>query len=243
LPNKPTPTTTVTCKSTATANGFRVEINGQISSNGSGIANKAVQLYYSNNGGVNWESLTLVNSDSNGKFSAVWMPSVSGVFLLKAVSEANSEYNQATTQVNFVISETPDKNVFSVTSNSTITEFKFDSVANELSFKAEGATNTKGYVTVNVPKTLIEDISNLKVYFDENEVTFNSELQIDTWIITIYYTHSAHTIVMDLSGNGASNGDNQPLGQLPIYAIAIIAIVIVAVAAVAVLRKKQKTTN
>jgi len=242
-PNKPTPTISVASKSTAIANGFRVEINGIITGNGTGLASKAVQLYYSNNGGANWESLTLVNSGNDGKFSAVWVSSASGNFVLKAVSEANSEYNQATTQFNFVISETPDKNVLSVTSNSTITEFEFNSVTNKISFKAAGTTDTKGYVAINVPKTLVGDISNLKVYLDGNEVTFNSELQIDTWVITIYYTHSAHTIVMDLSGSGASNVDNQPLGQLPIYEIAIIAIVIIAVVAVAVLKKKQKTFN
>ncbi len=240
-PNKPTPTIAVACKSTAIDSGFRVEINGLITCNGTKLSNKAVQLYYSNNGGTSWESLTRVNSGVDGKFSAVWISSASGNFGLKAVSEANSEYNQAATQVNFVISETPDKNVLSVTSNSTITQFKFDSETNQLSFKAEGASHTNGYVAINVPKTLVSDASNLKVYLDGNEVTFNSELQIDTWVITIYYTHSVHTIVMDLSGT--SNVDNQPLGQLPIIAVAIIAIVIIAVAVVAVLKKKQKTNS
>lgn len=240
-PNKPTPTINVACKSAAIANGFRVEINGLITCNGTGLA-KAVQLYYSNNGGNNWESLTLVNSGVDGKFSAVWISPASGNFVLKAVSEGNTEYNQGTTQVNFVISETPDKNVLSVTSNSTITQFKFDSETNQISFKAEGASHTNGYVAINVPKTLVEDVSNLKVYLDGSEVTFNSELQIDTWVITIHYSHSVHTIVMDLSGT--SNVDNQP-SEPPTYTIAIViaAIVIIAIAAVAVLKKKQKINN
>lgn len=241
-PNKLTPTITVASKSTAIDSGFRVEINGIITGNGTVLASKPVQLYYSNNGGASWESLTRVDSAVDGKFSAVWISPASGNFMLKAVSEADSEYNPATTQVNFVISEAPDRNVLSVTSNSTITEFKFDSASNKVSFKAEGASNTHGYVAINVPKTLVADVSNLKVYLDGSEVSFNSELQIDTWVITIYYSHSVHTIVMDLSGSGTSNVDNEP-SELPTYtiAIAIAAIVIIAIAAVAILKKKQKT--
>ena len=240
-PNKPTPTIAVSCQSTSTANNFRVEINGILSGNGAGLANKAVQLYYSNNGGSSWESLTMVNTANDGKFTAVWMPSVSGISLIKAVCEGNTEYNQASTIVNFAVTPAPKQSVFSVTSNSTITQLGFNSATKELSFNATGPSGTKGYVSINIPKTLVNDFSDLKVYLDGNEVTFTGELQIDTWIITFYYEHSTHTIVMDLSGT--ENSSNSP-SQLPIYAIAIVvAIVIIAVASVAVLKKKHRNND
>ena len=239
-PNKPTPTIDVSCQSTSTANGFRVEINGILSGNGTWLANKAVQLYYSNDGGKSWVSLTLVNTGNDGKFNAVWMSPVSGIFLVKAVCEGNTEYNQASTTVNFAVTPAPEQNVFSITSNSTITQLAFNSETKELSFNATGPSGTKGYFSINIPKTLINDISGLKVYLDGSEVTFSSEQQTDLWIITFSYSHSTHTIVMDLSNT--SNPNNTP-AQLPIYVIAIVAIAIIAVAAVAVLKKKHKNND
>ena len=102
-PSKPTPTINIQCKSTATDNGFRVAIKGLLSSNGTALSDEAVQLSYSKDGGLNWESLTRVNTGGDGKFNAVWISSASGVFMLKAECAASPEYNQATVTVNFAI--------------------------------------------------------------------------------------------------------------------------------------------
>ncbi len=240
-PNKPTPTIDVSCKSTAISNGFKVEINGLLSNSGSALSGKAVQLYYSKDGGKNWESLTLVNTGGDGKFNAVWVSPASGIFMFKAECAANSEYNQATATVNFAIEPATTDNygeyVFTMMSNSTISQLDFRSENSELSFVASGETGTKGYVNVNVPKTLISDISRLKVYLDGSEVTFSSSEDTDAWIITITYTHSTHSIVMALSGDQTQN-QPQPTNQWIVIGASIITIVIVAVTIVAVLNKK-----
>jgi N-methylhydantoinase B/oxoprolinase/acetone carboxylase alpha subunit len=105
-----------------------------------------------------------------------------------------------------------------------------------LSFTASGETGTKGYVTVNIPKTLISDISTLKVYLDNKAVTFSNTQDSDAWIITINYSHSTHKIVMDLTGT--QNQNNQPIPWIIVgagVAFAIIAVLVVTL----VLKKRQ----
>ncbi len=238
-PNKPTPTISIQCKSTSIDNGFKVEINGILSSNGTELSGKMIQLYYSKDNGKNWETLTTVNTGNGGKFNAVWISSASGVFMLKAECAASTEHNQATVTVNFAIEpENTGENVFTMTSNSTISQLRFDSETSELSFVTSGETGTKGYTTISIPKTLISDISDLKVYLDNNKVTFTSSLDQDTWFITISYTHSIHNIVMSLSGT-----QNQPNQQTPWTIIgAGVAIAIIAAIVIVVSLKKRHPT-
>lgn len=232
-----TPTIDVSCKSIPTDNGFKVEISGLLASNGAGLSDKAVQLYYSNDGGNNWETLTLVNTGNDGKFNAVWHAPMSGILSIKAVSEANTEYNQATIAVNHAVTEATDQNVFSMTSNSTITKLIFNSETKELSFNASGETGTEGYVSINIPKSLIADISNLKVYVDDITVSYDVKEQTDWWIITFNYSHSSHTIVMALSETSTDQNDTSS-EQMLLYVLPIIAIAIIATTAV-ILRKRQ----
>jgi hypothetical protein len=238
-PSKPIPTINVKCKSTSTDNGFKVEINGLVTVSDSALSNKAVQLYYSKDGGINWESLTQVTTGSDGRFNAVWISAASGVFMLKAECAPNTEYNQATATISFAIepSSETSENVFTMTSNSTISQLRFDSETSEFRFAASGKTNTHGYVTVNIPKTLINNIANLKVFLDGNAVTFTSSEETDSWTITIAYTHSTHTIVMALNSNQT---DKQPQGnQWIVIGASSITIAIVAASIVAVINKKR----
>ncbi|MCL1977468.1 MAG: hypothetical protein FWG55_05130 [Candidatus Bathyarchaeota archaeon] len=240
-PDKPTPVINFQGKSTPIDNGFRVDISGILSNNNVGLADKAIQVYNSKDGGRTWETLTIVNTDNEGKFSVSWVSSSSGIFLFKAECAADIEYNWAITTVNVAIepaSESNSKeNVFTMTSNSTISQLSFNSETSELSFKASGETGTTGYVSVNMPKTLINNISNLKVYLDGNELTFSSSQESDTWTITITYTHSTHTIVMNL----AKDSQNQNNPQLPTEIIIVASIIgaILIAAAIVTTRKKK----
>ena len=238
--NKPTPIINVQCMSTPTEGGFKVEISGSCSNNNMPLADKAIQLYSSKNGGKTWDHLTLVNTNNEGKFSAVWISPTSGIFLIKAECAATAEYNLAVATVNLAIEPALEGNnaekVFTVTSNSTISQLSFNSEASELSFTATGETGTTGFVSVNIPKTLIKDISGLKVYLDGKELAFSSSQESDTWTITITYTHSTHTIVMSLNG-GAQNQINS---QLLLWAsIACIIVSIILVAAIVTKLKKK----
>ncbi len=247
-PNKPTPTINLQCKSTHIDSGFRVDLSGTISNNNIGLANKALQLYISKDGGRTWEPLTLVNTNNEGQFNAVWVSSTSGIFSFKAEHTADSEYNGVTATINFAIEPATEgnikENVFTISSNSTISQLNFNSETSELSFRANGDTGTTGYVNVNVPKTLINDISNLKIYLDGKQIAFSSSQGSDTWTITITYSHSTHTIVMNLSG-GAQNPNNPQITSWTIIVAGIIAgtvLITVAIATVA-LKKKRHNKN
>lgn len=240
-PSKPAPIINLQGKSVPISTGYRVEISGTCSNNNMGLANKAIQLYSSKNGGKNWEPLSIVNTDNEGQFNAVWVSLTSGTFLIKAECGETGEYASATATVNLaiepVLSNHNGETVFTVTSNSTISQLAFNSKTSEFSFTASGATGTKGYVNVNIPKTLIKDLTNLMVYLDGKELAYHTTEEADTWIITIIYTHSTHIITMNL----ASSTQNQ--NTIVTMIAGIIGIVaIIAVATIVTTKKKKRSS-
>jgi hypothetical protein len=200
-PALPTPSIELVCKSTTT-NGLKVDISGTATLDGVALQDQPVLLSYSVTDGSTWDSLTLVRTLSDGSFSATWMPSVTGNYLLKATVEGTASMNGVAKIVNLVITpdSSADSNVFTLTSNSTIRQFTFDPDTKQLSFTAEGPSNSAGYVNIFIPKTVLSDISTLKTYLDGNEISFTSQSQSDAWLISFSYHHSTHTIVMSLGG-------------------------------------------
>jgi len=237
-PNLPTPTIDVTCKGATTSYGPKVEISGKLLLSGNAIAEWPVLISYSVTGGETWESLTLVHTRSDGGFVAVWYPDVTGNYLIKASTDATSTMNAASEIVNLALTPDKNQNVFTLNSNSTITQFAFNSTSNQLSFVASGDSGTTGYVEIYIPKTIINDISQLITYIDNQQVSFNSESQGDSWLITFSYSHSEHKITLVMGD--ASQVTNTGNTQIVWYAIPIIAIAVVAVAVVLMLKRKAK---
>ncbi|MCL2256765.1 MAG: hypothetical protein FWC14_00965 [Candidatus Bathyarchaeota archaeon] len=238
--NKITPTINLQGRSIPIDTGYRVEISGTCTSNSRELTNMAIQLYNSKDGGKTWEPLSMVNTNAEGKFNAVWVSLTSGTFLIKAESTATTEYNSATATVNLAIEPTDNTSnggtVFTVTSNSTISQLIFNSNTTELSFTATGTTGTTGYVSVNIPKTLINDLTDLKVYLDGNELTYISAQDQDTWFITFTYSHSTHTITMNFANNNQTQ--NTP-DMMWIIAIAIAIIGLIAAVTIFAVQKKK----
>ncbi|MDR2203277.1 MAG: hypothetical protein LBE76_03050 [Nitrososphaerota archaeon] len=245
-PSKLTPVIGLHCKSLPLNGGFRVDISGTCTSNNEALANKTVQLYVSKDGSRTWEPLTLVNTDNAGKFSAVWVSQTSGIFLIKAECAADVTYNSSVATVTVAIEPakegSKENTVFTMTSNSTISQLSFNSETSELGFTASGTTGTTGYVSVNIPQTLIKDISNLKVYLDGNEITFSSSQESDAWIITITYTHSTHTIIMNLTSDAQNQNTDSSIVWI-VVAFVLISSVITVVAIVAMKKNQYATTN
>jgi hypothetical protein len=237
-PSKATPTLDVSCKGTAiSSTEFKVEIKGKLSYNGGAISGEQILISYSVTGGDEWESLTSVNTGSDGGFVVVWTPSSTGDKLVKARWAGNASFNEAITTVNLALAPYSEQTMFSVNSNSTISEFAFNSTTKQLSFTASGPSDTTGYVTVYIPKSLINDISDLTVYVDETQITYSSESQTDSWILSFTYSHSTHKIVIDLSA-ASSETDETPADFTLIIIIAI-AIVVAVAAATLILKRKR----
>ena len=131
------PSLTTSCISSSSLSDFKVQIKGNLTFNATGISEAPILLSYSVNGGKSWVDLTLVQTGSDGSFYAEWMPSVTGYYSLKAVYEGNENYSDASVIVNFAVEPFQEQNVFSVNSNSTLTELSFDSNSRELSFNRE----------------------------------------------------------------------------------------------------------
>lgn len=207
----PNPTSTqnltvieVSCQSSASNSSFRGDIVGNVTSGGIGLQNVPVLLLTSLDGGTSWDALSLVNTDSNGKFSAVWTPSASGNYLLRAFWVGNTDYLGANGTISCVVTPFEKASNFLVSSNSTLSGLSFDSAAKELSFSVVGPNGTSGYVSVSIPKSLIADVSGLKVYLDGVELPYTVESQQDSWYISFSYHHSTHQVSINLDSSPTS---------------------------------------
>ena len=196
----PTPVLNVSCRSSSTLSDFRAEISGSLTYYGYGLSGVPVLLSYSVDGGKAWKELTLVNTDGDGEFVAVWLLSVTGNYFLKAECEGESEYAGTSAVISFVVTPSADaKNLISVASTSTVSAFAFNSTSGILAFDVSGPSGTIGQVQVYVPKTLVADAYNLQVFLDGNILYYDVESVGDSWLITFTYTHSTHKITVNLN--------------------------------------------
>ncbi len=196
-----TPTLTLSCITSTSYASFNVEITGSLTANGAALSGAPISIFTSTTSGNSWQDLTLVNTASDGTFSTQWQPSVTGTYMINATYAGDSNYSGQSTAVTlaaapFTFQNTQD--VFSVASNSTVTDLTFNSTNNELSFTVSGPSGTTGYVNAYIAKSLITDISTLKVYLDGNQITYTTTPTPDSWAIYFTYSHSTHTITMTL---------------------------------------------
>jgi hypothetical protein len=248
--NKQTPTITLQCKTTYTNNNqqYQIKITGTYTNNNTPLTNQPIQLYTSKNNGQTWQPLTTINTNNEGKFTTTYNTTTTETFLIKAQNQPTQEYNQTTTTINITIQPITTTNnnnnatteeeegVFTVSSNSTISELIFNSKTNELSFTTTGTTNTIGYTNINIPKTLLQDTTNLKIYIDKKETAYNITQEKDSWTITLTYTHSTHTITINLN-----NTQNQQ--STTITTTIIIATTLTICVISIIIKKKQHNKN
>jgi hypothetical protein len=232
-----TPTLAVSCKSSTTVSDFRVEISGSLTHDGTGLQGAPVLLSYSVDGGEIWNQLTLVNTGTNGNFLAVWLPTVTGNYLLKAEYLGDDNYSETSIIVNFVVSPFDEQNVFSVTSNSTISTLAFNATSGELYFTVSGQADTRGYINVYVPEALISDAANLEVFLDGNTISFNVELLADSWFISFSYPHSTHEVAMKMNSASSTTVNENQLEQWLPYGIIIVLATITAFLLTVIKRK------
>jgi hypothetical protein len=112
-------------------------MNGQVTLNGNTISNTAVSIAYSIDNGGSWRDLTMVTTESDGTYSVDWRPDVSGYYLIRATCDETLAMNSASKTVSLALTRDEEQHsVFTVNSNSTITQFAFDSTSGKLSFVA-----------------------------------------------------------------------------------------------------------
>ena len=127
---------------------------------------------------------------------------------------------------------------FSIISNSTISEIAFNSTTSVLSFTVSGPHGTVGYTNVTIAKTLIANISELKVNLDGNQINYTSTSTDYSWLIHFTYGHSTHKVVILLSSLHANSSYTVSL-EPTIFG----GIIIVIIAAILLIYKKAHKKN
>lgn len=202
VPVVPRPILDFSCKSSTSNSGFNVEINGDLTLEGTAVPDAPILLSYSVTGGKTWKDLTLVYTDKDGHYSTTWLPSVTGNYLLKAYYEGDINNLPASSQINFALTTVTEENtIFSVSSNSTVTALQFNSTASELSFTVSGPSGTKGYVKCAIAKSLVSNPESIKLFLDGNQLSYDVTSTEVSWLLFFTYSHSAHRISINLPRN------------------------------------------
>ncbi len=239
-PTLPSPNLSFYCVSSTTTSEFNVQIQGSLTYNGVGLSGAGIQLYDTVTGGATWQDLTYAITGDDGNFSCQWNPSVSGNLAIEATWPGDINFSNASAIYNFAVAPFNDQNqnVFSVTSNSTLTSLMFDSSTNELRFNVSGPSGTTGFTEVCIPQSLIPNISNLNVTLDSTTINYNSVSASNVWLITFTYHHSSHTVVIALGATPTTSTvpEFPSLVILTLFAIATLCIA-------ALLRNKNRKYN
>jgi hypothetical protein len=215
----------VTLSSSTSYVGFRIQIEGNLTCNEVGLSEIPLLLSYSVTGGETWNDITLINTTSDGSFSAVWMPSATGSYLVSATWSGDSIYPGSITTVNLAVIPFEEQSVFSVASNSTVSELAFNSTSRELSFTVTGPSGTAGYVNVYIAKALIDNIADVKASLDGVQLNYTATSMDDSWLLHLTYLHSTHKVTVNL-GDISFPFIETPLGKVAIYVVPITAIAV-----------------
>jgi len=175
--------------------GYRVNITGTLEDMyGNGLASETVVLYYTFRGTTIWTPITSDETDSLGNYFAVWIPPATGNFIIKAEWAGNATHSGVDGIATLSSVLYNYEYVFSVESNSTVSSLAYDSQNQRLSFLVNGTEGTEGYTRVTIAKTLVSNITDLKIHFDGIEYEYIAEDLGESWVLTFTYTHSIHQI-------------------------------------------------
>ena len=188
----------VSLSSSTSSLGFKVAINGNLTSNSEDIPGAAVLLSYSVTGGNSWSDIALVNTNVNGEYSAVWIPPATANYLVRAMWSGDSNFLAASTVVNLAVTESSEQNIFSVESNSTVSQLAFNSTSRELSFTVSGASGTTGYANIYIAKSLVSNIADLTLSLDGAQMNYTASSLGDSWLLQFTYHHSTHRVSINL---------------------------------------------
>ena len=179
--------------------GFRVNITGTLCDMyGNSLENETVILHYTFSGITEWVPINSDITDDLGEYFVIWIPPAIGYFVLKAEWAGNPTHSGSNKTVTLSCLLYDNQHIFSVESNSTISELAFNTTDWTLSFTAIGPNGTKGYTKITVAKSLVANITNIRVYRDGNQSEYSIASIDDSWLLTSDYLYSVHQLVVDL---------------------------------------------
>jgi hypothetical protein len=232
------PTLELYCGSTADKSNLKVDITGILMYNKTAIPNTPVYIGFSADYGNKWDNFELVQTGGDGGFAAAWIPNATGNYLLCAHWEGNDSLHWINATASLALTPDSSGNVFSVVSNSTISNFAYNSTTQLLSFSTNGTSGTTGYVYASIPKTLVGHVQTLAVNIDGQPIAFERDSHDNVWVIYCVYSQSEHVFTVHLPSVEMLSSQATP--WIPI-AVIFVAILITLVAVIVVVRRRRRT--
>jgi hypothetical protein len=210
----------------ATYAGFKVEISGRlVDANGLGISGASLLATYVTGGGSR-KDIASFNTTVDGNYYAEWVPPASaGNYSVEVSWEGNEDFTRAEAGINLVFTPLEEKYVFSVISDSAVSELAFNSTNKILSFTLEGPSGTTGFANVTIAKDLIAEKAGLKVYLDGNQKDYTTTSSDTAWLLHFTYQHSTHKVTVNLS-QSATPFIETPFGIAMIVGIVVVVVVL-----------------
>lgn len=237
------------CQSTDPATS-KLQVFGDLSVYGTSVPQAAIQFFYRQIGQTEWQSIGETNTSDNGTYTVDWSPPTSGSYLINATYWGSSIYSPVFKAINVLVepsSSNQSETVFSVDSNSTVSNLTFNSANAQLSFSVTGETGTTGYASVCIGKTLVADPSTIQAHIDDTPANFTVSSAGDSWILHFSYHHSSHNIEFDLNSLtiGSSTPTPEQTPQLPqqTLLIAAAALTVVAIISVMLFLRRKKASG
>jgi len=223
------------CRSIS-ANSLRVEVGGMLSYNNSAIPNARVFIRSSADNGENWEDFALEQTRADGSFSVPWIPKTTGSYLLSAHWSGNDTLRWMNTTISLALTTDSSGNVFAASSNSIITNLKYNTATQTLSFNTN-TTQTSTPLNIYMSKEIINNAQSLQIKIDGKAATFSSKSQDDIWIITCQTDQGRQTISAQLPSITFMDPASTPWLTIAIIVVALIIIVTI----VTTIRRRRKT--
>jgi len=203
LVNCTLPTTNSLILSSSTSSvGFNINVNGRLTFNQEGISYAPILLLYSVTNGDTWNEITQTYTSPTGEYSAIWMPTASGHYIVKAIWYGNTTFPESSIQTYLAVLPVQEQNVISVSSNSKVSNLVFNSSTNELRFNLTELSEPTGYSDVFIPKDIVGNIR-AEVFCDGKKVDHDISSIEDSWLLHFTYNHSVHEVVISLTGVSA----------------------------------------
>ena len=220
---------TVAVDCLATFVGFKVKISGRLAdAYGLGISGASLLATYATGGGSR-KDIASFNTTGDGSYCAEWMPTASaGNYSIMVSWEGNEDFTRTEASINFSFASLEEKYVFSLVSDSAVSELAFNSTNRILGFTLEGPSGTTGFSNVTIAKGLIAETAGLKVYLDGNQTAYTAISSDAAWLLHFTYQHSTHDVTIDLSQSAT------PFFETPFGIAAIVGIVVAVVLGVTV---------
>jgi YVTN family beta-propeller protein len=147
-----------------------------------------------------------IQTDRNGRFSAQWIPTLTGNYLITAY---RPETSCQTSSVSVSVLPVGNQYVFSVASNSTVSALTFNGTSAALAFQLSGPTGQTALVDVSIAKSLLSSVGTLRILANSIVVPFNSTDTGQSWVVSFRVHFGAFAnVVMQLQGVSTPNGFN-----------------------------------